>query len=99
QKLFVQGGYQGQLSARGETLHLFDANGLERHSVTSPAAPSLAQQYLRVTELMYHPAPAPGTVTSPEEFEYVGLRNISTEHTLDLAGVHFAGGLEVRVGG
>jgi hypothetical protein len=48
---------------------------------------------------MYHPAPAPGTVTSPEEFEYVELRNISTEHTLDLAGVHFAGGLEFSFDG
>ena len=59
QRLQVVGGYSGQLSARGETLVLVNPAGQTNASLTYVGAPSLAQQYLRITEIMYHP-PAPG---------------------------------------
>ncbi len=92
--LFVQGNYQGQLSARGEALRLVDAFGNLRQTFTYPAAPSPAQQFLRITEIMYHPAPSPGNTTSAEEFEFIELRNISTNTILNLAGVRFTAGVD-----
>jgi hypothetical protein len=94
QGLFVQGNYTGQLSARGEMLQLTDKSGRLVRSTNYSGAPSLAQQYLRVTELMYHPAaPPPGSGSDPEQFEYIELKNIGPV-TLDLAGVRFVSGIE-----
>ena len=92
QRLFVQGNYQGQLSARGETLRLFDSWGRLAQAFESPGAPSLPQQYLRVTELMYHP-------DLSEELEFIELKNISTNQPLDLAGVRLVNGIEFDLGG
>jgi len=48
---------------------------------------------LRVTELMYNPAPpAEGSPFQRREFEYIELQNISTD-TLDLRGVRFVEGI------
>ena len=58
--LFVQGNYSGHLSARGATLALTDPVGRPVASIQYTGNPSLAQQYLRITEIMYNPAPAPG---------------------------------------
>ncbi len=91
--LFVQGNYQGQLSARGEELRLVDAYGNVRQTVSTPSAPSLAQQYLRITEIQYHPAALAGNTNGPEEYEFVELRNTSPGVTLDLAGVRFVNGV------
>jgi hypothetical protein len=89
QALFVQGNYHGQLSARGEVLQLLDNNGQLRNRTNYTGNPSLAQLYLRVTEIMYHPeAPPPGNPYGREEFEYIELRNIGPV-PLDLTGVHF----------
>ena len=93
-RLQVVGGYSGQLSARGETLVLVNPAGQTNASLTYVGAPSLAQQYLRITEIMYHP-PDPGT-NSPyarEEFEYLELKNIGPV-ALNLTGVHFTNGIE-----
>ncbi len=92
--LFVQGNFQGQLSARGETLELYDGLGRLLTTTNYPADPSPAQQFLRVTEIMYHPSPLVGNTNSAEEFEYLELRNISTDTTLDLSGLRLADGLE-----
>jgi hypothetical protein len=94
--LFVQGNYRGQLSARGETVQLVDKGGRVVHTTNYPPAPSLAQQYLRVTEIMYHPAPSPpGLATNAEEFEYVELKNIGPV-PLDLLGARFTNGIQYR---
>jgi hypothetical protein len=93
QNLFVQGAYSGRLNAWGETLTLSDAAGRSVSSYTFPGTPSDAQRYLRITELMYNPAPQPGSNTDPQEFEFIELRNISTSISLSLAGVRFTNGI------
>ena len=49
---------------------------------------------LRVTEIMYNPAPPPqGSPFRRREFEYIELQNVSTS-TLNLQGVRFVEGIE-----
>ena len=98
QGLFVQGGYSGQLSARGETITIQDLSGRLVAITNYPGNPSLAQQYLRITELMYHPSPLNGNTNSPEEFEYVELKNIGAV-ALDLNGVRFTNGITFSFAG
>jgi hypothetical protein len=94
QGLFVTGPYKGQLSARGETILVSDERGRLVSTNLYVGNPSLAQQYLRVTELMYNPAPLAGNTNDAQEFEFIEFKNISTNLTLDLTGVHFTNGLE-----
>ena len=94
QGLFVQGNYDGRLTNWGETVRLLDNHGAEIDSLAYTAAPSLPQQYLRVTEVMYHPIGAPqGSGFNNDDFEYLELRNTSAAQTLNLAGVRFAEGV------
>ena len=94
QSLFVQGNYQGQLSARGEMLQLWDKNGRLVRATNYTGNASLAQQYLRITEIMYRPTPPPpGQVADTEEFEYIELKNIGPA-TLSLEGVRLVNGVE-----
>jgi CotH kinase protein/Lamin Tail Domain/Immunoglobulin I-set domain len=90
--LFVQGNYQGQLSTRGETLRLWDADGRLVNTTNYPGAPSLAQQHLRATEIMYHPTPLLGNTNDAQAFEFIELKNIGPA-TLDLTGVRFVHGI------
>jgi hypothetical protein len=91
---FVLGPYKGQLSARGETLRLLNEFGQTVNTFTYAGAPSDAQRYLRITELMYHPASLTGDIHAADEFEYLELKNISSSMTLNLAGVHFSNGVD-----
>lgn len=93
QGLFVTGPYRGQLSARGEALQILDPQGGQVSSLTYTGAPSAAQLYLRITEIMYHPAPLAGNTNSADEFEFVELRNISGTASLDLSGVRLTNGI------
>ncbi len=93
QLCFVSGPYSGQLSARGESVELHDHTDRFVASVSYPGNPSLAQQFLRITELMYHPTPFAGSSTDAQEFEYVELRNLSPSITLDLNGLKFTRGI------
>lgn len=93
QGLFVVGPYQGQLSARGESLWLQNAFEQRVSTYRYEGSPSLAQQFLRVTELMYHPAALAGNPLPADEFEFVELRNLSTTIPLDLRGVRFTNGI------
>lgn len=90
QKLFVQGGWSGSLSARGESLVLKDAAWAQVANLTTPSTPTAAQSSLRVTKIMYDP-PAGGAYAA-SDYEYLELRNIGTE-TLALDGVTFDKGL------
>ncbi|MGC3960802.1 MAG: lamin tail domain-containing protein [Verrucomicrobiota bacterium] len=89
----VSGPYSGQLSARGETVVLTDKLGRTINSAMYAGAPSLAQQFLRITELMYNPAPLNGATNDAQEFEFIELRNISPTTTLNLQGVRFTNGI------
>ncbi|MBM3846262.1 MAG: hypothetical protein FJ405_08255, partial [Verrucomicrobia bacterium] len=91
--LFVVGPYQGQLSSRGESLTLIDRSGRTAASIDYPGNPTEVQQQLRITEIMYQPAPpAAGSPYRASDFEYIELRNIGSA-ALDLDGVHFTNGL------
>jgi len=92
QSLFVVGDYTGRLSARGETIELIHRQGPRVAAVNTPALPSLAQSFLRVTELMYNPPAIPGDAFAHQEYEYVELTNIGAGD-IDLTGVHFSAGI------
>jgi hypothetical protein len=99
---YVVGAYSGQLSARGETLQLRDGALVTSRLVSTfstPAVPTVAQQSLRITELMFAPtAPtpaelvaAPATVAS--DYEYLELQNTGVT-TLDISGAKFTDGVD-----
>ena len=92
QALFVVGPYNGQLSAWGETVTIQDDLGRWVTTNVYAGNPSLAQQYLRITEIMYNPAAGPGF--DAQEFEYLEFKNISLDTALDLTGVHFTNGID-----
>ncbi len=99
----VQGNYSGQLSARGETITIRDTDGSVAASTTYLGAPNDAQQFLRITELHYHPADPTaaefGTgFTNDGEFEFVELKNIGPA-AIDIGGVRFESGIEFVVPG
>lgn len=104
----VQGGYKGQLSARGGVIQLL--RPLDRLNLTNSlyavvatnlyaGAPTGAQLGLRVSELMFNPAPptqaesllAPGAAAG--DFEFIELVNAGAT-TLALAGASFARGVD-----
>jgi len=94
QGLYIEGPYNGQLSARGETLVLSDIKGRVVSTNLYLGNPSAPQQSLRITEIMYHPPAAPlGSPYEAEDFEYVELRNIGAT-TMSLVGVRFTGGID-----
>ena len=92
QGLFVQGDYNGQLSARGETLTLMDGPRTVA-TLTYNGAPSAAQEWLRITELMYAPAPRPGDTWAAGEYEFIELTNVGGAVTVPLSGVRFGEGV------
>lgn len=91
--LFVQGSYSGHLNAWGESLTLTDASGRTVSRTNFAGTPSLEQQYLRITEIMYNPAPMAGKTNDPQTFEYLKLKNTSTSLTLNLNGVRLTNGV------
>jgi hypothetical protein len=96
QSLLVVGNYDGQLSARGETLHLVDRGGRPVFTNGYPGTPSLPQRFLRVTEIMYHPPnPPAGATYVDDDLEYIELKNIGGV-PMNLIGVHFTNGIEFR---
>ncbi len=92
QSLFVQGNYQGQLSARGETLVLRNKHGTVVATHSYAGAPTPAQNSLRIVELLFAPPATsiPGILA--EDLEYLVLQNIGGQ-PLDLQGVHFTNGI------
>lgn len=88
QQLFIQGNYGGQLTFTGETVQLVDPAGQVHSELVTPAgSPTPNQQYLRITEVHYHP--------SSGDTEFIELMNISRDGvatTLDLSGVSISEG-------
>ena len=95
---YIQGGYQGQLSARGEVVELRTATGDLVDSFTYDGDPTVWQENLRVTEVNYHPATPtaaeeaalPGVIA--EDFEFIEIINTSGQ-TLSLVGVQITEGI------
>ncbi|MDG2124283.1 MAG: CotH kinase family protein, partial [Verrucomicrobiales bacterium] len=100
---FVQGNYSGQLSARGETITVRDTDGHIAATTTYVGEPSEAQQYLRISELHYHPAdPTAAEIgvgfSNDGDFEFVELKNIGLD-TIDIGGVRFESGIDFVIPG
>lgn len=94
QGLYIEGPFKGQLSARGETIVLSDDTGRVVSTNLYQGNPSGSQQYLRITEIMYHPPmPPAGSVYEAEDFEYIELRNTGPV-ALNLTGVKFVNGID-----
>jgi len=92
--LFVVGPYSGRLSARGEAVRLVNDLGIQLQELSYAGSPSLAQQFLRVTEIMYNPSPLAGNTNDAQEFEYIEVKNISASQSINLTGVRFINGIE-----
>ena len=102
----VAGPYDHQLSARGGTINLNRPNDplnpaagfTQVKSLTFTGTPTTHQQYLRITELNFRPAPAtsaelaqvPGLTAG--NFEFVELQNTGPA-VLDLGGAYFEEGI------
>ncbi len=84
----VIGNYSGHLANTGELLTLFDANGRQVATTTTPINLSDTQQYLIVSEIMYHPS------DEGSGKEFIEVMNTSESVTLDLGGVRFTRGIE-----
>ncbi len=95
---FVQGGYDGQLSARGETIELRDAAGQLITAYTYTGVPTALQQALRISEIDYHPAEPTAAEAAAlpgvrsEDFEFLELLNTSAS-PLTLTSANFTRGV------
>lgn len=89
--LNVEGDYAGQISARGESLHLLNRSGVIVATTVTPSTPSNPQEYLRITELHFAPLGGAG-------FEFIEVKNIGPV-VLDLTGVRFTDGVEALLSG
>ncbi len=91
ESLFVVGGYDGQLSALGETLTLKNADGVAVSTFDVPDTASDAQKYLEITEFDYNPvAPAVGSAYTATDFEFIEIYNASSAVAIDLTGVRLS---------
>ena len=96
---FVQQGYEGRLSMRGEPLHLLDPTGRLVAATAVPAAPTPCQVSLRVSKLMYNPPGPTGAENAAipylldTDFEFIELVNTGT-NALDLGGARFVQGVD-----
>jgi len=98
ERRLVVGPYEGNLSAWGESVILADLTGRLVSSNAFTGDPSLAQRYLRVTEIMYNPAPMVGnTNVDAQLFEFLELRNIGPV-ALDLRGARLTEGVSFDFG-
>ena len=84
----VIGNYSGHLANTGELLTLFDANGRQVATTTTPTNLSDTQQYLIVSEIMYHPS------DEGSGKEFIEVMNTSDSLTLDLGSVRFTRGID-----
>ncbi|WP_197528396.1 lamin tail domain-containing protein [Aeoliella mucimassa] len=103
QSLFVQEWNSGHLSSLGETIQLVATDTTVVDELTYEGDPSEAQEYIRITELHYHPsdpttAEQQAGFTSHTQFEFVEIANTSPTETIDLAGLSFTDGIEFTFG-
>ncbi|MFO1461814.1 MAG: CotH kinase family protein [Verrucomicrobiota bacterium] len=90
---FVQGNYEGQLSARGGIVELIDVQGRVASVLNYAGSPTTLQQGLRLSEVMFHPAPPPaGSSFETEDFEFLEFKNVGLTE-LDLTGARLTQGV------
>lgn len=102
EKRFLVSGYNGQLSARGESLELRTDTGTLIATTSWPATPTAAQQGLRISEINYAPlaptaaelAALPGVIAT--DFEFIELLNTGST-TLDLGGAALTEGVSLTI--
>ncbi|MCP4849903.1 MAG: hypothetical protein GY899_18345, partial [Verrucomicrobiaceae bacterium] len=98
EKRFLISGYDGQLSARGETIELYNNSDNLVSSFTYSGQPTAMQQWLRITEIHYHPLDAtPDELAmnndwSASDFEFVELTNTG-DLSLDISGAQLVEGI------
>ncbi len=104
---YVCGPYKGQLSARGGSIILSRPNNLmnpaagytQIATASYTGVPTQSQQFLRITELNYHPSnPTPAELlalpgVTDSDFEFIEVTNTSGA-TLNLAGARFDRGVD-----
>ena len=96
----VVGPYNGSMSARGEIIELRRPDNTLLMTQTWAAAPTAAQNQLRVSEINYAPsAPTPAEMAaipgvSASDFEFIELVNTGAT-TLALGGAHFTKGIDL----
>ena len=94
QSLFVQGNYQGNLSNHGAAVQLVGADDTVVDELTTEADLTPTQQFLRVSELMYHPAVSAAELRfNDDDYEFVEFVNTSDSETIDLSHVTVASGI------
>lgn len=99
EKRFIQGNYSGQLSSRGETITLVDSANTTMASFTYTGTPTLAQQFLRISEIHYNPkAPtAAESLALPginnDDFEFIEITNTGNT-SIDLTGYAITAGFD-----
>ncbi len=67
--------------------------------VSGPAIGADILNYLRVSEVMYHPIPDTAGTYDKEEYEFIELTNISSNHTIDLSTVSIVNGITFSFAG
>jgi hypothetical protein len=89
-----------RVAARAYDPNHYNLTGPDNPPLSSPWSGLTAATYvvatppLVVTEIMYHPAPAPeGSTNTVEDFEYLELKNIGAS-ALNLIGVRFTNGVD-----
>ena len=99
QRLFVQGNYDNRLPNEGGLVQLVARDGALVSEFRYQGTVSPLQDNLRITEIMYNPLDASADELAKdkslvsEDFEYIELKNISSDKTLDLVGARFTQGL------
>ncbi len=87
--------------ANAITLRAFDHQGTQvgtdTITITSTLNAPLPRDFLRITELHYHPTPPVGAElnvsTDKDDFEFIELRNLGAQ-TLDISGCAFTAGVD-----
>ena len=100
EKRYLISGYDGQLSARGETLTLTNEMGVVIDSLSYSGNPTPGQDFLRITEILFAPAPPTeseleiDSSLTAEDFEFVELTNTGST-PLDISGASFVEGISL----
>lgn len=95
---YLLGDYAGALSARGGTVELRDDSGTLISSLALPAAPTAAQQQLRISKILYAPSDPTDAESAAllgveaRDFEFIELMNIGGS-PINLAGCRFTDGI------